>query len=387
MKKRRIAVVSGSRADYGLLYWIIKGIKEGKGLDLKLIVTGSHLIKRYGETVKEIEKDGFPIAARIRISKGSDSPVSIAKSIGRAVEGFAAAYERLKPDIILVLGDRFEILAAVSAALPFRIPIAHIHGGESTEGLIDEAIRHSVTKMSHLHFTSARQYAERVAKMGEDPANIFCFGAPGLDNIRNLNLSGREELLKDLGLPHGMKIGVVTYHPVTLEKGTAGQQTRELLAAISRITGVFWVFTLPNIDTEASAITGRVILFSKKNPQRAKVFVSLGRLRYLSLLKMADVMVGNSSSGLIEAPSFSLPVVNIGDRQRGRARGRNVIDVTFCERKAIERAIRKALSASFRKSLEGMKNPYGNGKASRKIVNKLKTVVLDDKLLKRRFHG
>lgn len=385
MKRRRIAVVTGSRADYGLLYWIIKGIKENKRLELKLLVTGSHLMKRFGETARTIREDGFPVAAKVDISVASDNEVSVAGSIARGVSGFAKVYSKLRPDIIVVLGDRFEILASVTAALPFRIPVAHIHGGESTEGVMDEAIRHAITKMSHIHFASTREYADRIAQMGEDPKNVFSFGAPGLDNIKRLKPIGRERILSELGLPRDKKIGVVTYHPVTLEKDTAGAQISDLLKAISSFPDIFWVFTFPNMDTGASTIIRKIRSFVRSNPGRAKVFISLGQLRYLSLLKAASVMAGNSSSGLIEAPSFGLPVVNIGDRQRGRIRGSNVIDVAVCGKKGIVSAIKKALRPAFRGLARRSPNPYGHGDASAKIVAKLGSVKLGEQLLKKRF--
>lgn len=383
---RKIAVVTGTRAEYGLLYWIIKGIHEDPELELQLIVTGMHLSPEFGFTVKEIEKDGFPIAERVEMLLSSDTETTIATSMGLGMIGFAGAYERLKPDILVVLGDRFEILAAVSAAVPFRIPVAHIHGGESTEGQIDEAIRHAVTKMSHIHFTAMEIYRKRVIQMGEPPENVFCFGAPGLDNINKLNLLDKEEISVSLNIPKDKKIGVVTYHSVTLEKATSGYQITELLEAIKKFTEVYWIFTLPNADTEGRIIIEKISNFVKNFPEKGRAFVSLGQLRYLSLLKSASLMVGNSSSGLTEAPSFELPVVNIGDRQRGRVKATDVIDVPECKKEAISDAVRRALSPEFKKSLKNMKNPCGEGKASEKIVEKLKTISLGEQLIKKRFY-
>ncbi len=383
---RKIAVVTGTRAEYGLLYWIIKGIHEDSMLELQLIVTGMHLSPEFGMTVKEIETDGFPISERVEMLLSADTETAIATSMGLGMIGFAKAYERLRPDIIVVLGDRFEILSAVAAAMSFRIPVAHIHGGESTEGVIDELIRHAVTKMSHIHFTATERYKKRVVQMGENSDNVLCFGAPSLDSIYNLNLLERHDLLKQLGLPNDKRIGLVTYHPVTLEADTAQCQMTELLSAIQSFQDIFWVFTLPNADTGGRIITKMIDDFVVNNSNKGISFASLGQSRYLSLLKYADVMVGNSSSGLIEAPFFKLPVVNIGDRQRGRVRGHNIIDVVKCEKESIENAIKQALSPEFKNALKGLENPYGEKNVSMRIVEKLKTIHLDETLIKKRFY-
>ena len=383
---RKITVVTGTRAEYGHLYWIIKGIHQDPELELQLIVTGMHLSPEFGLTVKEIEKDGFPIAERVEMLLSSDTETAIATSMGIGMIGFAKAYEHLRPDVLVVLGDRFEIHAAVSASIPFRLPVAHIHGGEITRGAMDELFRHSITKMSHLHFPSTEIYRKRIIQMGEFPENVFCFGAPGLDNVYKLNLMNREELSCELGLSMDKKIGVVTYHPVTLEKDTAESQIFELLQALKSLPDIYWVFTLSNADTGGRVIIETINDFARNNPEKGKAFTSLGQLRYLSLLKHAIVMVGNSSSGLTEAPSFELPVVNIGDRQSGRVRGRNVIDVSECKKELISNAIERALSAEFKNFSKGMKNPYGEGHASQKIVEKLKTIPLSEKLIKKRFY-
>ena len=383
---KRICVITGTRAEYGLLYWIIKGIHEDPELELQLIVTGMHLSPEFGLTVKEIEKDGFPIAERVEMLLSSDTETAIATSMGLGMIGFAKAYEHLRPDVLVVLGDRFEIHAAVSASIPFRIPVAHIHGGESTEGLIDEPIRHAITKMSHIHFAATDQYRKRIIQMGELPKNVFCFGAPGLDNIYRLKLLNIEKLSEELKIPRNVKIGIVTFHPVTLEKGSTRSQILELLEAIKEFEEIYWVFTLPNADTEGRSITEKINNFVSEFPEKGRVFISLGQLRYLSLLKNAVLMVGNSSSGLVEAPSVELPVVNIGDRQRGRVRGKNVIDVPECKKEPIINSIYKALSPDFRNSLKGMKNPYGEGNASEKIVKILKTISLGEGLIKKTFY-
>lgn len=385
MTKRKIGVVTGTRAEYGLLYWIIREIHEDPELELQLIVTGSHLSPEFGLTIRGIEKDNFPIAEKVEMLLSSDAETAIAISMGLGIIGFAKAYERIKPDIIVVLGDRYEILSAVATAVPFRIPVAHIHGGEITMGAMDELFRHAITKMSHIHFTATEEYRKRVIQMGESPENVFCFGAPGLDNVHKLNLISRDKLSNELGLPQDKEIGVVTYHPVTLEKNTAESQISEILEALINFKDIYWVFTLPNADTEGRVIAKKIKECVSKYPEKGKCFDSLGQLRYLSLLKNASLMVGNSSSGLIEAPHFELPVVNIGGRQVGRVRGSNVIDVPKCQKDNIVDSIRTAISPHFRESFKGMKNPYGEGNASKKIMRKLKTLSLDDRFLKKRF--
>ena len=383
---RKIAVITGTRAEYGLLYWVIKGIQESPELELQLIVTGMHLVSKFGSTIKEIENDDFLIAAKVDMKLISDSELDISSSIGVGITEFAKVYERIKPDILLVLGDRFEILSAVSAAVPFRMPIAHIHGGESTEGLIDESIRHAVTKMSHIHFVSTEKYRKKVIQMGELPENVFCFGAPGIDNIHKLNLMEKKEICDELKIANDRRIGVCTYHPVTLEENTAESQINEILEAVRHFDEISWVFTAPNADTHSSVILRKIKDFVNEFPNKARLFSSLGQLKYLSLLKNASIMIGNSSSGLIEAPSFGLPVVNIGDRQRGRVRARNVIDVRLCKEEAIVAAINKAASSEFANFLGGIQNPYGDGHTSEKIVEKLRTVTLGENLIKKRFH-
>lgn len=385
LNMRKIAVVTGTRAEYGLLYWIIKGIHEDPELELQLLVTGMHLSPEFGLTVKEIEKDGFPIAERIEMLLSSDTETAIATSMGLGMIGFAKVYERMKPDILLVLGDRFEILSAVATVVPFRISVAHIHGGELTEGVIDELFRHAITKMSHFHFPATEEYRNRIIQMGEKPENVFCYGSPGLDNIYKLPLMDRIELFNELGITDNKKIGVVTYHPVTLGKDTSESQISELLWALKNFSDIYWIITFPNADTGGRVIIEIIKIFIRDNPERGKLFTSLGQIKYLSLLKHAVVMVGNSSSGLIEAPSFELSVVNIGDRQKGRIRAVNVIDVPVCEKNQIISAIKRGISTDFRNSLKGLKNPYGDGNASATIVEVLKKVSLND-IVKKGFY-
>jgi GDP/UDP-N,N'-diacetylbacillosamine 2-epimerase (hydrolysing) len=375
---RKIAVITGTRAEYGLLYWIIKGIYEDTSLELQLIVTGMHLSHEFGMTVREIEKDGFLISERVEMLLSSDTKEAIATSMGLGMIGFAKAYERLKPDIVLVLGDRFEISSAVTTTVPFRIPVAHIHGGESTEGAMDELFRHAITKMSHIHFPSATKYADRIIQMGEQPELVFCFGAPGLDNVHKLKLLNRQELSLALDLPINKSWGVVTYHPVTHERSSGKMQIEDLLDTLRKFSEIYWVFTLPNADTGGRRIIEEIENYTQNHSERSVLFSSLGQLKYLSLLKNASLMVGNSSSGIIEAPSFELPVINIGNRQKGRVRAANVIDVPLCEKNKVEAAIKKGMSTDFQDSLKGLRNPYGDGNTSDKIVNILSTVSLSD---------
>jgi|TARA_B100001971_G_C18190556_1_gene538329 UDP-hydrolysing UDP-N-acetyl-D-glucosamine 2-epimerase len=384
--KRKICVVTGTRAEYGLLYWIIKGIHGDADLRLQLIVTGTHLSQEFGLTVKEIEKDKFPIAERVEMLLSSDTEIAIAISMGLGMVGFAKAYESTKPDIILVLGDRFEMLAAVSAAVPFRIPVAHIHGGETTEGSMDEYFRHAITKMSYFHFPAIREYADRIIQMGEDSSRVFCCGAPGLDNIYKIKLMSKRGLFDDLKLPLDRKgIGMVTYHPDTLKKDSIEEQITILLRTLKDFVDIYWVFTMPNADTGGRSVKEKVEKFVRDNPERGKAFASLGRMKYLSLMKYANVMVGNSSSGIAETPSFELPVVNIGDRQKGRVRTQNIIDVYKWKPKMIANAIKTAISSDFRLSIKGIKNPYGDGDSSKKIVSLLKKLPLD-KTLSKKFY-
>ncbi|MCP4400091.1 MAG: UDP-N-acetylglucosamine 2-epimerase (hydrolyzing) [bacterium] len=383
---RKIAVITGSRAEYGLLYWILRGIHDTPELELQLLVTGMHLSPEFDLTVREIEAAGFPIADRVEMLLSSDTEEAVAVSMGLGTIGFAKSYQRLQPDMLLVLGDRFEIFAAVASAVPFRIPVAHIHGGESTEGAMDELFRHAMTKMSHLHFPATRAYADRIVQMGEPPERVFCFGAPGLDNVYQLDLLTRNALVECLKVPQDRPFGVVTYHPVTLEENSVVSHMEELLPALKNFPEIYWIFTLPNADTGGRIIIRKIEDFVNEYPDAGKDFPSLGQLRYLSLLKHAVAMVGNSSSGLTEAPSFALPVVNIGERQQGRIRARNVLDVPICNKDSITETIRTAISEEFRNTLQGIKNPYGEGAASEKIVETVKTFPLNEGLLKKHFY-
>ncbi len=383
MNKRNIGVITVSRSDYSIYYPILKKICEDKELRLHLIVGGMHLSPEFGLTLRAIEQDGFEISERIEMLLSSDTPEGIAKSMGLGIIGFAQAYARSLPDILLVLGDRYDMLSAVVAALPFKIPVAHIHGGESTEGAIDEAIRHSITKMSHLHFVATETYAQRVIQMGEEPWRVIVSGAPSLDNLHRTRLLSREDIEKRYGIDLRDPLLLVTYHPVTLEYEETERQMKELLAALEEIEGTL-IFTYPNADTSSRLVIQMIQEFTKKHHQ-AHIVVNLGTEGYFSIMNYAAAMIGNSSSGIIEGASFKLPVVNIGSRQRGRLHGKNVIDVG-CSRTEILAAIERAISPEFRGFLDDLINPYGDGHASEQIVARLKEVDLNDKLIQKRFY-
>src|SRR3989338_4133875 len=320
---RKICIITGTRAEYGLLYWLMKEMQSNASLELQVIVTGMHLSPEFGLTYKEIEKE-FSINKKIEMLLSSDTPIGISKSMGLAQISFAEAYEDLSPDIAVVLGDRFEIFSAATAAMIARIPIAHIHGGETTEGAFDEAIRHSVTKMSHLHFVATEEYRQRGIQLGEDPKRVFNFGAPGLDNINNLHLLTKEEFEESIGFKLGMKNLLVTFHPVTLEQSTAKEQFQQLLFALDSLSDTHIIFTKANADTDGRIINYMIDSYVSANSNKSIAFTSLGQLRYLSALQNVDAVVGNSSSGLIEAPSFKIGTINIGDRQKGRIKAASV---------------------------------------------------------------
>jgi UDP-hydrolysing UDP-N-acetyl-D-glucosamine 2-epimerase len=381
-EKRKICVVTGTRADYGLLYWLIHEIDSDPQLKLQLIVTGSHLSPEHNLTYQIIERDGFKIDEKVDIQLGDDSPAGISRSIGLAISGIGVALENLRPDVLVVLGDRYEILAATTAALVARIPVGHIHGGESTEGLIDEAIRHSITKMSHLHFVVAETYRERVIQLGEDPEKIFNYGAPGLDNLTRLSLPGPLELEERLSLDLTHPVFLVTYHPVTLSMDDPSLAMGHIFSALDKFPEAKIIFTGVNADTRNKPITDKIEEFVAANQERSRYVVSLGQKFYLSALKHSTLVLGNSSSGIIEAPSFKTPTINLGDRQRGRLRANSVIDCAE-DSLSIVKAIRQAMSEDFRKELARTVSPFGQGNSSSKIKNKLKTANLDGILMKR----
>lgn len=380
---RKICVVTGTRAEYGLLRWVMQGIDSEPTLTLQTIATGMHLSPEFGLTYREIEKDGFRIDRKVEMLLSSDTSVGISKSMGLAICGFGDALNELRPDLMLVLGDRFEILAAVSAAMVARIPVAHLHGGEATEGLIDESIRHAITKMAHLHFVAAEPYRKRVVQLGESPDRVFLVGGLGVDNIVRLPLLDRLPLEQALDFKLGQRNLLVTFHPVTLEENSAEEQMEDLLAALAELKDTHLIFTMPNSDTGGRILFQMIEKFVAQEPISRKAYTSLGQIRYLSCLKHVDGVVGNSSSGLAEAPSFKTATVNIGDRQRGRLKSVSVID---CEanRASIRSALERMFSPAFQTILPNAENPYGSGGASEAIVQTL-TRLPFDRLLKKRF--
>ena len=383
MSKRKICVVTGSRAEYGLLYWLLKEIELDKELTLQLIVTGMHLSSKFGLTYKEIEKD-FKIKKKININLSSDTCEGISKSMSIAQSSFSITYNQLKPDILVVLGDRYEIFSAATSAMIARIPIAHIHGGEATEGSIDEAIRHSLTKMSHIHFTATKEYSRRVMQLGEQPKRVFNVGGMGIENINRLKLLNKKKFEKSINFKLAKKNILVTFHPVTLDRNTSKKHFQELLSAIDELQDVNIIFTKANSDRDGKIINKMIDNYTKRNSKKSFAIASLGQIKYLSALQYMDFIIGNSSSGLLEAPSFKLGTINIGDRQQGRTKAQSVIDC-LPNKKSISKAIKIVYSKKFQDSIQKAKNPYSNnGYASKKIVKVLKKVKLDN-ILKKTF--
>lgn len=371
MAPRRVAVVTGTRADYGLLYWLIHDLHQSSDFELQLLVTGMHLMPRFGHTVEVIEQDGFPIAAKVDLALNSDAPDAVARAIGTGTAEFADVLATLSPDWVVILGDRFEALAAAIAAYTQRIPIVHLHGGEITEGALDDGYRHAITKLAALHLTAAEPYRRRVVQMGESPERTFVVGAPGLEHLVRTPLMSRTELERALELTLGEASFLVTFHPATLEEGDPAEQCRELLAALDAFPRARVIFTLPNADPGGRAIISVLEDYVQLHPDRCRLFPSLGQQRYLSLLHCVSAVVGNSSSGLIEAPSAGCATVNIGDRQRGRLRAASVIDCAP-RRHEIEAALRRVLDPDFRAGLSGVRNPYGDGRVAARILHILR---------------
>lgn len=385
MNRRRICIITGSRAEYGHLRWLARDIADDPDLCLQFMVTGSHLSPHHGMTRHEIEADGFTIDAAVEMLLTADSNLAVAKSVGLGTMGMADALDRLSPDIVVILGDRFEMLAAAQAALLLRVPIAHIHGGELTEGAFDEAIRHAITKMASLHFSAAQAYARRIIQLGEAPARVFDFGAPGLDTLLRQPLMPREELACALGMPlDGTPFLLVTYHPATFAAGDQVLAATALTVALEHFSKFHIILTGVNADPAAVQVAQVLRAFAERHVGRVTVIDSLGQYRYLSALKHAAAVVGNSSSGLIEAPALGTPTVNIGNRQGGRLRAQSVIDCGE-DSEEIIRALTTALTPSFQQCAAECTPPYGKGGASALIKGVLKTVSLDGILLKR-FH-
>ena len=381
--KLKVCVVTGTRAEYGLLRPLLDKMKSDSEIDLQLVVTGMHLSKKFGNTYSEIEDDGFEISQKIPILSDSNEALSIAYSVGTAVSKFAKSFDFLKPNILVVLGDRFEIFAAAIAAHLSKLPIAHIQGGESTEGLMDEAFRHSITKMSHLHFVSTIKYQKRIIQLGENPNSVIMVGALGVENALNTKLIQRAKLQEKLKLEFSEKNVLVTFHPVTLDEKSSGIQFSELLSALDELEDTTLIFTLPNVDTGSHEIIKMIEKFISSGIRRY-AFPSLGVVNYLSCMKLVDVVIGNSSSGLIEAPSLKKPSINIGDRQRGRVRADSVIDCrpNYLE---IKKALDKATSPEFLNVVESCKNPYEFPGTSDSILRTIKKVDVTN-ILKKYFY-
>ncbi|EPC04188.1 hypothetical protein L861_02425 [Litchfieldella anticariensis FP35 = DSM 16096] len=389
MTRRRLCVVTTTRADYGLLYWLLREIDDDPELELMLVVTGMHLSTEFGLSVREIECDGFRIHRRIEILLASDSRSAMTRAMGLAMLSFGDALSEDRPDLVVLLGDRFEIVPVALAAVVEGIPVAHLHGGETSRGALDEYFRHAVTKLASIHFPATEPYRQRILQMGEEPDRVFNFGAPGLDHLQRTELLSREALAEALGIPLQRPVAIVTYHPVTSEADeTAESQVKALLKALESFPDLFVVFSKANADAQGRTINALLASWCVRHPERGRLFDNLGHRLYLSCLRHLDLMIGNSSSGLIEAPSFHLPVVNIGSRQEGRIQARNVIQVGN-DTNAIRQGISRALSPGFRAELVDMHNPYdgfGDGGVSRRIKETLKLIPLDADLMKKRFH-
>ncbi len=381
---KKIGVVTVARSDSGIYLPVMRAIQASSELQLQLIVAATHLSPEFGNTYRDIEERGFHIDERIEMTMSSDSPEGVAKSTGLGIISFAQMYSRARPDVLMILGDRFEMLAATTAALPFAIPVAHLHGGELSEGAIDDAMRHAITKMSHLHFATTEAYKNRVIQLGEEPWRVTHCGAPGLDNVHTIEPWSKAELEERLQLDLGQPTLLVTLHPVTLEYQDTEHHVATLLAALEEV-GMQVVFTYPNSDTHGRTIIDAIETFVDKHTW-ARAVVNFGPNGYFGMLRHCAAMVGNSSSGIIESATFELPVVNIGNRQRGRIHSFNVVDVEY-DRVTLVNAIRKVARDDFRATLRGMKNPYGDGHAAAKIVQVLERTEINNRLLLKRFHN
>ena len=383
---KRIGIMTGTRAEYGSLKSLMQEINKDNDLELYLIVSGMHLSPEFGMTYKEIEEDGFEINAKVEMLLSSDSPAGISKSIGLGVIGFADEFQRADLDMLILLGDRYEALSAAISAMVMRIPIAHLHGGELTEGAIDEGIRHSITKMSYLHFTSTEQYRNRVIQLGENPERVFYVGALGVENIKKINLMTKEELEKSIHFEIDENTVVVTYHPVTLENNTVEEQFLNLLKVLDRNPKIRMIFTKANADTNGRIVNELIDKYTAQNSERACAFMSLGQKRYLSALKYCRIVIGNSSSGIIEAPSFGKPIINIGDRQKGRICADSVINCGYTQQE-IQQAMETALTKEFENKASNCRNPYEKENTAANIISVIKDYLLNDKIkLKKGFY-
>ena len=387
MQKNVIMIVSHGRADYGLLLPLIKKVSASGRFDLRLVATGTHLSPLHGKTIQLMEKDGIKVTDEVEMTMKDDTENGICSSISAGLLGFSKLFSKTPPDLLIVLGDRYELWSMCIAAVIHKIPIAHIHGGEATFGLIDESIRHSVTKMSAFHFVAIDAYAKKVIQMGESPERVFVVGALGLDGIKDIPLMTCKGLSEYTGIDFAGKVALMTYHPVTLDSyESAGQQIREVLGALID-TDLLTLITMPNADTAGGVIYNEIEGYSKRYPGKFKLIKNLGQQGYISAMKYARLMIGNSSSGIIETASIKLPVVNIGDRQAGRFKPANVIDCA-CSKAAISKAINRALSDEFRQSIAGLGPVYGDGNASQRIMKVLESIDFSKKqqFLKKIFY-
>lgn len=383
---KRIGIMTGTRAEYGLLKPLMQEINKDNDLELYLVVSGMHLSPEFGMTYQEIEEDGFEINAKVEMLLSSDSPAGISKSIGLGVIGFADEFQRADLDMLILLGDRYEALSAAICAMVMRIPIAHLHGGELTEGAIDEGIRHSITKMSYLHFTSTEQYRNRVIQLGENPERVFYVGALGVENIKKINLMTKEELERSIHFEIDENTVIVTYHPVTLENNTVEEQFLNLLKVLDRNPKIRMIFTKANADTNGRIVNELIDKYAAQNSERACAFMSLGQKRYLSALKYCRIVIGNSSSGIIEAPSFGKPIINIGDRQKGRICADSVINCGYTQQE-IQQAMETALTKEFENKASNCRNPYEKENTAANIISVIKDYLLNDKIkLKKGFY-
>ena len=381
---RKICIFTSTRAEWGLQRGVAELIRQSSDLELQLLVSGSHLSQSHGMTVSEIEADGFGVDAKVDILQFNDSPVGICKTMGLAMSGYGEALEQLQPDVLLMLGDRYETFCVAAAAQIVGIAVAHIGGGEITEGAIDEAFRHSITKMSHLHFPCRESYRSRIIQLGESPMRVFNVGALGLENIRKISLMSRSELEESISFKLDQPFFLVTFHPVTLENASAGKQFDNLLEALEQFPEHKIIFTKANADTDGQIVNDRIDEYTAQHSDRCLGITSLGLRRYLSSMKLCDAVVGNSSSGIFEAPAFSIPTVNIGDRQKGRIRTPSIIDCAPGTHEVVD-AIQKALDPVFREGLKGFLHPCEQENTATKIVEKLQNAELDGALKKHFF--
>lgn len=383
---KKVCVVTGSRAEYGILKPIIQKLSCEQNIELQIVATGMHLSTEFGLTYKEIENDGYKINEKIEIVLSSDTAVGVSKAMGLGMISFAESFQRLQPDLVILLGDRYEIFSVASAAMIGRIPIAHLHGGELTQGAIDESIRHAITKMSYLHFTSTESYRKRVIQLGESPDRVYNVGALGVENIKKISLMSKEEIINEVGIDFNNKVAMVTFHPITLESKPSKEQFKELLEALADFNDLKIIFTKANADADGRIINQMIDEYVNEHGDNCKAFISMGQKRYLSALKHSTIVIGNSSSGIIEAPSFGIPVINIGDRQKGRIHSASVINCPV-ESEAIRKAIASGLEEKFIKDARQATNPYEKNNTSNQILQVIKEFLLNEpKELKKRFY-